>query len=76
MTGPPSCQEHGFTMHKLRYSEHIEEIRNPNIEILNKFKFSKLVLRTPHPAGGSPVSNDQNLRIIYLFRFCFEHWII
>jgi hypothetical protein len=38
-----------------------EEIRNPNIEIRNNIEFLKLVLRNPHPVGGSPVSDDQNI---------------
>mgnify|MGYP001812782076 CR=1 FL=1 len=41
------------------------------------FKFSKLVLRTPHPAGGAPVSNYQNFDS--RFHLCLEHsniWIL
>jgi F420-non-reducing hydrogenase iron-sulfur subunit len=57
------------------------KIRISKFEIRNNLKFSKLVLRTPHPAGGSPVSNDQNILGIPIclvsnirklgFRICF-----
>jgi hypothetical protein len=50
---------YAFTNHRDTY---LVKIRNPNIEIRNKFELPKLVLRTPHPAGGAPVSNDQNSR--------------
>ncbi len=36
--------------------------RTRNFQINPKqIQISKIILRSPHPAGGAPVSNDQNL---------------
>jgi hypothetical protein len=47
----------GFVEHHGNGSNTIDiEIRNPKHEARNK---SEILLRSPHPAGGAPVSNFQ-----------------
>jgi hypothetical protein len=69
MAGPVSCQEHGFTMRKLRHSEHTEQIRNPNIEIQNKFELPKSKLPKHKTSLYRQLCFEHlRIRILYLFR--------
>ena len=46
----------------LYYTENIQSSINPKSEYRNpkQIRIFKIVLRTPHPSGGAPVSNDLN----------------